>query len=572
MAKLEHLSISHFRGLEHFEQRFGNGITCIIGRGDSGKSTILDAIASLFAQSWSIRLNDSDFYGCNTDLPIIIEGTVSKFPEESLKKYDKHLRGLLPNGNLLDNMEAPEAIDAEPVLTIRLTVGKDLEPQWAVVSYNGEEPTVIKAVDRGKLNVYAVSDYTDRHFSMNKGNPLYSLYKQLNGTPIEDTENVVLDVVRGAKNAFDTAVGNSFDKVMTQVKTKAAELGITLNELKAMLDHRDIAINENKVSIHEDGIPFRLKGKGSKRLLSLAIQLALTEPSGIILIDEIEQGLEPDRIMHLVNVLSKYTERQIIITTHSNSALVELPCTALYIMRKGASTLLHVEGELQGCIRGIPEAFFAAKVLVCEGATEVGFCKAINETRIQAGKISAASKGVYIADGQGNNVIHYAPGFKGLYYPTALFCDSDENKVNKQKPVLTGMDILLIDCEDSFALEDQVFKDAPWTAVRELIALAVQKMMEVDHKSQEEAEQSVYDCTNSFMTVKIPSINGWFDQESPELRTALGKTAKKETMVWFKRQDYGEMMGNVIMAHYGELTEGCRLKEEIDNISNWMDT
>ena len=96
--------------------------------------------------------------------------------------------------------------------------------------------------------------------------------------------------------------------------------------------------------------------------------------------------------------------------------------------------------------------------------------------------------------------------------------------------------------------------------------------MEVDHKSQEEAEQSVYDCTNSFMTVKIPSINGWFDQESPELRTALGKTAKKETMVWFKRQDYGEMMGNVIMAHYGELTEGCRLKEEIDNISNWMDT
>ena len=61
MARLEHLCINHFRGIEKFEQWFGNGITCIIGRGDSGKSTILDAIAYLFSQSWTIRLNDSDF-------------------------------------------------------------------------------------------------------------------------------------------------------------------------------------------------------------------------------------------------------------------------------------------------------------------------------------------------------------------------------------------------------------------------------------------------------------------------------------------------------------------------------
>lgn len=72
MARLEHLCINHFRGIERFEQRFGNGITCIIGRGDSGKSTILDAIAYLFSQSWTIRLNDSDFYNCDTSKPIII--------------------------------------------------------------------------------------------------------------------------------------------------------------------------------------------------------------------------------------------------------------------------------------------------------------------------------------------------------------------------------------------------------------------------------------------------------------------------------------------------------------------
>lgn len=570
MARLEHLKITHFRGIETFEQWFGNGITCIIGRGDSGKSTILDAIAYLFSQSWTIRLNDSDFYNCDTNTPIIIEGTVTGFPEEMLKQYEKHLRGT--KGNVLvDDMESPDAREAEPALTIQLKVGKDLEPSWAVVSYNGEEPTVIKGVGRGKLNVYAVTDYTDRHFSMNKGNPLYSLYMELNGMAYKDTDNVVMDVMRNAKVDFDKAVGTSFDAVISKVKTQAAELGITLNELKAMLDHRDIAINENKVSIHEDGIPFRLKGKGSKRLLSLAIQLALTESSGVILIDEIEQGLEPDRVMHLVNVLSENEDRQIIITTHSNSVMVELPCTALYVMRKGANSLMHVEGELQGCIRELPEAFFAAKVLICEGATEVGFCKAINKKRMTDKKPSVTCRGVFIADGNGNSMVAYSKGFRDLQYPTALFCDSEEPHINDQKPELREKGVVIIDCENNYALEDQVFKDVPWGAVKELIPIAVQKVMEIDEKTQEEAERSIFDCINANMAVKMTSPEGWYDNENDSLRKALGKTAQTKKKDWFKRQDYGEMMGNVIMAHYDELPSDCRLKQEIDAIITWMD-
>lgn len=569
MAKLHHLKISHFRGIESFEQQFGNGITCIIGRGDSGKSTILDAIAYVFSQSWSIHLNDSDFTNCDTDTPIIIEGTVVEAPADLIAKYGKHLRGVLPNGQIIDDMEAPDAADAQTALTIQLKVGKDLEPTWNVISYNGEEPSIIKATDRGKLNVFAVSDYTDRHFSLNKGNPLYNLYKQLNGAAIEETDNVVLNVVRDAKKAFDEAVGENFNAVITKVKTIAATLGITLNEMKAMLDHRDIAISENKVSIHEDGVPFRLKGKGSKRLLSLAIQLALTEPSGIILIDEIEQGLEPDRVMHLVNVLSKKEDRQIVITTHSNNVIVEIPCDSLYIMRRDAPSLLHVEGELQACVRQNPEAFFAAKVLLCEGATEVGFCKAINASRMANGKISATRKGICFADGSGNNMAAYAFGFKALEYPTALFCDSDADDINDQKPQFVDKGIDLIDCDGKFSIEEQIFHDVPWAAVNKLISIAVQKMVLED--KNEDAEQSVYDCTNSFMQNKMTSVEGWYNNDSPELRSSLGKAAKKRTMEWFKRQDYGEMMGNVILAHYDELPADCRLKWEIDELSNWMD-
>lgn len=569
MAKIEHLSIKHFRGIESFEQRFYNGITCIIGRGDSGKSTILEAISLLFAQSWTIRFNDSDFYECNTDKPIIIEGTVSGIPNELITKYDNHVRGIMPDGKLIDDMESDEAKESEPVLSIRLIVKKDLEPSWEVVSYNGENPTSIKAVDRGKLNVYAVTDYTDRHFSMNKGTPLYSLYKQLKGGAIEDTGSAVLDIVREAKIAFDETVGDNFNEVVNVVKVKAAELGLALNEMNAILDNSDIAINENKVSIHEKGIPFRLKGKGSKRLLSLAIQLTLTEPSGVILIDEIEQGLEPDRAQHLANLLAKYKDRQIILTTHSSNVVTEIPCTSLYVMRPGANSLLQTKEVLQGCIRRLPEAFFASKVLVCEGATEIGICRAINTKRMAEGEMSAACKGIRFADGSGDNMVDYAFGFAQMAYPTAVFCDSDVENINSIKPQFNDNGIVVIDCENTFSIEEQIFKDVPWNTVQELIPIAIHKVKHDDNKNNDEAVKSVFDSTNSYLTNKMTSMDNWYATESEALRTALGKAAKKKE--WYKRQYYGELIGNAILAHYNELPTDCKLKQEIDSISNWID-
>lgn len=569
MAKLRFLKISHFRGIKNFEQVFGDGITCIIGRGDSCKSTILDAIAYVFAPSWSIRLNDSDFYMCDTTSPIVIEGVVSDIPDELILKYSDHLRGITKDYQLVEDMESEEAHDALSALTIRLTIRKDLEPSWEVVSYNGVESSIIKATDRGKLNVFSVSEYTDRHFSLNKGNPLYSLYLQLNGNHIADDENRVLDVVREAKNAFDANIGNKFEDVISKIKSVASELGITLNEMKAMLDHKDIAISENKVSIHEDGIPFRLKGKGSKRLLSLAIQLALTHPSGVILIDEIEQGLEPDRVQHLVNRLSKYTDKQIIITTHSSNVIVEIPCTALYILRKGASHLQHVDEEMQGCIRKNPEAFFARKIIVCEGATEIGFCRAINQFRIDLDKESAACKGIRFADGTGNGMIGYVTGFNSLLYPTALLCDSDCKDVNDRKQQFKQIGVEVIDCNENNSIEQQVFNDAPWNAVKELIQIVINKIEKDGYKTAEEAETIIFDNTNAFMQNKMEQTKDWYENESSELRLALGKAAKKKE--WYKRQEYGELMGKCILTHYSKLANGSRLKSIIDMLSSWID-
>lgn len=47
MPKLHHLHIENFRGIKLFDHTFNGGLTCIIGRGDSGKTTILNSKGSI---------------------------------------------------------------------------------------------------------------------------------------------------------------------------------------------------------------------------------------------------------------------------------------------------------------------------------------------------------------------------------------------------------------------------------------------------------------------------------------------------------------------------------------------
>lgn len=573
MAQLHHLLISHFRGIECFECVFNKGITCIIGRGDSGKSTILDAIGLCFSQSWSIHLNDSDFFNTDTTNPIIIEGTVIDLPQDLIDKFSDHIRGVTLDGHVIDDMESEDAHTAQLALTVQLKVGRDLEPIWSVISNHGIEPSMIKATDRSKMNVFQLSDYTDRHFSLNKGNPLYSLYKELNNGEELDDDNRVLDVIRDAKEAFDNSVGNKFDSLIDRVKTEALKLGISLNEMKAMLDHRDIAISENKVSIHENGIPLRLKGKGSKRIVSLAIQLAVTRPAGVILIDEIEQGLEPDRVQHLVNELAKNTDKQVIMTTHSSNVIVEVPCESVYIKRSNNNSLLRVDRELQNCIRKNPEVFFATKVIVCEGVTEIGLCRAINKWRMKNGKLSAACNGVRFADGGGNSLKNYVVGFNQLKYDTALFCDSDPqgDEINKLKPKFKNDGINVVDCETGLSIEGQIFKDAPWIIVKELLKVYAERLLDEKHsESIEEAYKSIFDSITSKMSTKPQWSDKWYENESQDLRESIAAISGKKS--WFKRIDLGEKVGDCILLHYSELEENCHLKKEIDDLSGWMDS
>lgn len=561
MAKIHNLTIKNFRCLKDFSQSFSSDFICLIGRGDSGKSTILEAISLVLSPNKYERFYDNDFYNCDVSNPIEIEVSISDFPNEliNVDKFGLHIRGLDANNNIHDELED----DHVQILTIKLIVESDLEPKWFVV--NGrQEPKPISYYYIAKLNVFIVTDYLERHFSWTKGGPLYALLQ--NSVDSIDFK-IISDVFKELKEKIDNHPFDEFKPVVEKIKSNANLFGIDISNISSSIDFKDVTSKENKISLHEEKIPLRLKGKGTKRLISMAIQLALSDLGSINLIDEIEQGLEPDRVQHLVSILRKKNKGQIFVTTHSSNVIQELEIKDIMLMKAGNSKLITFDLSLQGCIRKNPDSFFAQKVIVCEGPTEVGIIRALNNFRLSKGLSSISLKAIKTADGSGDNAIEYSKGFHNANYITCLFCDSDNPDFNSKKTELLSLGITVIDWENNDNLEMALFKYLPCEAIIEILQLASEYTQIESGRPLPDCKRSIFDSIKDRYPTELPSE---FSSETlcPELRNAMATSCDKNK--WFKRIYKSEVMGNIIFKHFDKL-EDNRLKQNLELLHSWID-
>ncbi|MFA5823032.1 MAG: AAA family ATPase [Thermodesulfovibrionales bacterium] len=573
MAKIIHLDIKNYRGIKHLPLEFkaDQNLICFIGRGDSGKTTILDAISSALSPSWNLNFYDTDFYNCDYNKNIEIVVSLINVPEKFLSenKFGLYVRGLnRQNNTIIDDVTLEELNeDLIPVLTVKFTVDSSLEPQWVVTNKREQEDKPISGDDRARLNCYRISDYVDRHFSWNKGNPLYALLKLTNSDETLDNDNIIMQYLREAKEEISKNNFENLIKVTDLIKLQAAELGLDISNTSTTLDSRELSIKDGRISLHEDSVPFRLKGKGSKRLASIAIQSVLVRNGGIMLIDEVEQGLEPDRVKQAVRSLNRHHAGQIFITTHSRDAITELGSEPLRFLLKDKKTDIietrsfDINNEyLQKTIRACPEAFFAKKVIVCEGATEVGICRAMDKWRRTNTKQQMSLKDCAYVDGTGNTIVQRVDEINAVGLKTALFCDSDLPEINARKSQWKTDGVSIFDCDDSLCLEQQVFKDLLWNGVKALLQYAKDKNGD--------------SFTTAFADyISIP-LEEWADTE--ELRNKIisefkikddGSSGKK----WFKTIHHGEALGDIVLRHLDEIDEKTRLKSMLTGLSEWID-
>src|SRR3990172_6618056 len=173
---IKRLNICHFRGIDRLDWNIAGRLVCLIGPGDSTKSTILEAIELALTSRRSVSFDDADFYNADTVNPILIEVTVVEVPTDLLAdaKFGYLIRGWNGKTGIRDEPQD----DDEPLLTIRLSVDETLEPTWLVVNDRHPEGKRISAFDRTKFGVSRIGNYVDWQFSWGQGSALARLMEQ----------------------------------------------------------------------------------------------------------------------------------------------------------------------------------------------------------------------------------------------------------------------------------------------------------------------------------------------------------------------------------------------------------
>lgn len=558
------VDIKNFRGIKAFKQSFYNKkLVCLIGRGDSGKSTILDAIAYALSPNWNVPFNDNDFYNGDTSTPITIDISIM-IPENFLPedKYGMYLRGWdKANNTVSDDLKE----EHERIITIRLEIADDLEPHWYVYKECQEENKKdINNKDRAKFNCFMVSDYLEKHFTWGSGTPLYTISK--GDMDLSEYNSQFIKPIRDAVDKINESDFSTLNKCFED--SISSEL-ISIANTKTKLEARDIHFSISKLSLHdENGVPYRLKGKGSKRLLSTTIQLATSKEGAITLIDEIEQGLEPDRTKKLVNLIKTTAlenDSQIFITTHSNNVITELGAENIFIIRRnhadGTLTAQEVSMELINIVRACSEAFFARKVIICEGKTEVGICRAIDNYLKDNNRHIMSYYGCIAIEGIGSNFAQYSKSFKDLGFEILTFCDSDR-ECTPSKEELNTAGVVLCDCENENSIEKQVFKDLPFEAIKEIVQYVIEERYDSDERH----------FFNSAKAKNSDFPSNWQDNDCALVRKTLADVSTIEKKEWFKRIDRGEELGNIIFKHFDNINNETRLKKQLNQIMRWIES
>ncbi|HGJ9200363.1 TPA: ATP-dependent endonuclease [Pseudomonas aeruginosa] len=549
--QIRQLKVSNFRGISALDWTPGSPFCCLIGAGDSGKSTLLDAAEAALSSRW-FSFTEPDFLDCDTSNPIVIEATVGELSKalKSDERLGLYIRGWTTGGELRDEPEG----DDEPVLTVRLTVDASMEPSWELVCDRIEEPRTLSNRDRALFGLVRLAGEDARHLAWDQG----SVLARLTGDNKEAAARLA-EAYRAARASANLGGIESLAEAAALAERFAKGLGAYVEgAYEPGLELGRSGLSSGSIALHDSGVPLRLAGLGTKRLATLAIQKSAIAEGAIVLIDEIEHGLEPHRIIGVIAQLkadqakaleARKPTGQILMTTHSDVALGEAGAESLRVVqtvRPGRATTVSCPRSpdpIRPLMRFTPRAMFARRILVSEGNTELGLLLGLRENwpaRHDSRPIEQL--GAAIADGNGEQACSLALALAGLGYEIAVYRDSDTVLTPAIVAALALANVPVFEYGGGLNTEQAIFSAANDELVQALLTYA----------REERGDAAVDDNIN----IRIPDLglalirDNFADWEifsaldGAQLREAIAEVAARKK--WFKDQRIGRGLAPLV--------------------------
>jgi putative ATP-dependent endonuclease of OLD family len=381
-----HLAIERFRGIQTLSWHPSKGVNVILGGGDVGKTTILDAIALLFSPTNATTLSDTDYYARDDKAGFSIEAVVSLPRLSGINYQTKPTWPWGWNGReaIVPRIDTGDASRNEPVYRLRVRGTEDL----------GTADFLLVALRRA-IGLVRLSgdDRNDRDLRLVQGSALDRL--------ISDKGLRSRLASKFAKNDVKSEISETAIKALTALdlsfRTKRLPDGLNL-AITGGQGFSIAALIGLTAECTGMQLPLASWGAGTRRIAALTIAEQNQGDTPITLVDEIERGLEPYRQRALMERLQA-GKSQVFVTTHSPSAIsAASQASVWYLDHTGKIGSLDA-AKIARHRKSDPETFLSRLTVVAEGATELGFVAVLLGKALNS---PPEKYGVHLTDGGGN--------------------------------------------------------------------------------------------------------------------------------------------------------------------------
>jgi len=170
-------------------------------------------------------------------------------------------------------------------------------------------------------------------------------------------------------------------------------------------------------------------------------------------------------------------------------------------------------------------------VIICEGASEVGLVRGIDQHRSSNGAESVSALGTAVIDcggGDSDRPFTRAAAFQSLGYKAAVLRDDDKQPTQAVEAAFIANGGEVIAWRAGRALEDELFLSLSDDGVVKLIDRAIQI------HGEELINEHIKSASTNAKDLNAIQTESLFDGVSAESRTILGKAARTKRAGWFK--------------------------------------
>jgi hypothetical protein len=187
--------------------------------------------------------------------------------------------------------------------------------------------------------------------------------------------------------------------------------------------------------------------------------------------------------------------------------------------------------DVQSTVRLYAESFLARSVIVCEGASEVGFVRGVDQYLSSNGQESINARGTALVDsggGEAERPFTRANVFLDLGYRVAILRDGDKPVSAEVLEAFASAGGHDFSWREGRALEDEIFLGVSDNGVERLLAEAIEL------HGDETVDDDIRAVTENAMDLEDIRTDALMFGVSPENRRTLGKASRRRKRGWFK--------------------------------------